>query len=68
MNEALDIVESKRTPDGRWLLDHAYHDASLVDLGETEGGPSRWITLRALRILRWAGRLDARLERSAASA
>ena len=68
MNEALGIVESKRTSDGPWLLDHAYHDASLVDLGEVEGGPSRWITLRALRVLRWAGRLDTRLERSAASA
>ena len=56
MNEALDIVESKRGADGRWPLDHAYHDASLVDFGEVEGAPSRWITLRALRILRWAGR------------
>ena len=56
MDEALDIVESKRTDDGRWLMDHAYHDASLVDFGEAEGQPSRWITLRALRIMRWAGR------------
>ena len=56
MDEALDIVENKRTEDGRWLMDHAYHDASLVDFGESEGQPSRWITLRALRIMRWAGR------------
>jgi hypothetical protein len=56
MNEALDILESKRMPDGRWPLDHAYHDASIIDLDEVEGGPSRWITLRALRVLRWAGR------------
>jgi hypothetical protein len=56
MGEALDIVESKRDPSGRWPLDHAYHDASLVDFGEAEGQPSRWITLRALRTLRWAGR------------
>jgi hypothetical protein len=27
-----------------------------VDLGEREGEPSRWITLRALRVLRWADR------------
>ena len=57
--EALDIVESKRTDDGRWPLDHAYHDASHVDFGESEGKPSRWITLRALRILRWAGRASS---------
>jgi hypothetical protein len=55
MAEALGIVESKRDADGRWPLDHAYHDKLLVNLGETEGQPSRWITLRALRVLRWAG-------------
>ncbi len=58
MNEALDILESMRGEDGRWPLVHAYHDRLLVDLGETEGGPSRWITLRALRTLRWAGRWE----------
>ena len=55
MTEALDILASKRGADGRWALDHAYHEASLVDFGEREGEPSRWITLRALRVLRWAG-------------
>lgn len=54
--EALDIVESKRGADGRWLLEHAHHDTLLVNLGEREGEPSRWITLHALRVLRWAGR------------
>lgn len=58
MTEALDILESKRDVDGRWPLDHAYHERLLVDLGESEGQPSRWITLRALRVLRWAGRLE----------
>jgi hypothetical protein len=52
--EAIGIVESKRGADDRWPLDHAYHDELLVDLGERQGEPSRWITLRALRILRWA--------------
>jgi hypothetical protein len=54
MAEAIRIVESKRDADGRWPLDHAYHDTLPVDLGESEGQPSRWITLKALRILRWA--------------
>jgi hypothetical protein len=56
--EALDIVASKRDADGRWPLDHAYHEELVVDLGEQEGQASRWITLRALRILRWANRLE----------
>lgn len=53
MTEALEIVASKRDANGRWSLDHVYHDASLVDFGEAEGQPSRWITLRALRVLDW---------------
>lgn len=57
--DALDVLESLRLPDGRWPLVHAYHDRLHVDLGETEGGPSRWITLRALRARRWAGRWAA---------
>ncbi|MCU1430931.1 MAG: hypothetical protein JWP95_36 [Actinotalea sp.] len=54
MAEALTLLESKRDADGRWPLEHAHHDRLGVDLGETEGAPSRWITLRALRVLRWA--------------
>jgi hypothetical protein len=66
--EALDIVESKRDAEGRWPLDHAYHDALLVDFGEAEGEPSRWITLRALRVMRWAGRREGSPAPSRASA
>jgi hypothetical protein len=58
MAEAIGIVESKRDADGRWPLDHVHHDELLVDLDEAEGRPSRWITLRALRVLRWADRVD----------
>jgi hypothetical protein len=56
MTEALDIVAAKRDPDGRWPLEARYHEATQVDFGEAIGEPSRWITLRGLRILRWAGR------------
>ena len=54
MAEALDIVERKRLADGRWPLEAVYHERLLVDLEEVVGRPSRWITLRALRIQRWA--------------
>jgi hypothetical protein len=59
MDEALALIESKRAANGRWPLDRAYHEKLLVDLDESEREPSRWITLRALRILRWAA--DRRL-------
>ncbi len=55
--EAIALVESKRGTDGRWLLDHQHPGKMPVDLGEGEGQPSRWNTLRALRVLGWyAGR------------
>jgi hypothetical protein len=52
--EAIGIVESKRDAGGRWELEHALHDELGVDFGESPGSPSRWITLHALRVLRWA--------------
>ncbi|HEX7225803.1 MAG TPA: hypothetical protein VF367_09520, partial [Candidatus Limnocylindria bacterium] len=52
--EALEVVASKRDADGRWPLEYAFHDELVVDLGEAVGEPSRWITLQALRVLRWA--------------
>jgi len=52
--EAISIVESKRDADGRWLLENPHPSQIDFDMGETEGRPSRWITLRALRVLRWA--------------
>ena len=55
MAEAIGILESKRSADGRWPIEHAFYDELGVDLGDREDEPSRWITLKALRVLRWAG-------------
>jgi hypothetical protein len=51
--DAIELVRSKRQVDGRWMLDVRYPGTMLVDFGEAVGQPSRWITLRALRVLRW---------------
>lgn len=53
MADAIALVESRRDPHGRWTLDARYPGVMPVDLGEGEGTPSRWVTLRALRVLRW---------------
>ncbi len=53
MDEAVDIVRSKRTADGRWLLDAIHPGRVHFDLEPDVGGPSRWNTLRALRVLDW---------------
>lgn len=52
LTEAIDIVRSHRQRDGRWLLEHSYRGKTYFDL-EGVGTPSRWNTLRALRVLRW---------------
>ena len=39
------------TDDSRWLLEHQYPGRMQVELKEGVGQPSRWITLRALRVL-----------------
>lgn len=54
MREAIDIVQRKRLPDGRWSLDATYDESLAVTLDEVVGQPSRWNTLRALRVLRWS--------------
>ena len=53
MADAVDVIARKRQPDGRWLLDAAHDEALALALGERVGEPSRWNTLRALRVLRW---------------
>lgn len=53
IGDAMRILENKRQPDGRWLLDRAYDEALPIPFPETPGQPSRWNTLRALRVLRW---------------
>jgi len=59
MDEALDAVLSKRDESGRWPLETTYHEELPIDMGEAVGQPSRWLTLRGMRILRWADRADA---------
>ena len=51
--EAIDVVESKRDADGRWPLETRYPGVMPVEIDDGEGRPSRWNTLRALRVLRW---------------
>jgi hypothetical protein len=53
IGDAVRLVDSRRQADGRWLLDHVYDEALTFPLGESVGEPSRWNTLRALRVLRW---------------
>jgi hypothetical protein len=51
--EAIELVESKRDGDGRWPLENQHPGTMAVEVDEGEGRPSRWNTLRALRVLDW---------------
>jgi hypothetical protein len=53
LTEAIDLVASKRDGDGRWPLETRYPGVMPVEMDEGESRPSRWITLRALRVLNW---------------
>ena len=57
--EAIELVASKRDGGGRWPLEVRYSGAMPVETDEGEGRPSRWMTLRALRVLRWSERAEA---------
>ncbi len=55
MQEALYMLADKAV-DGRWHLEASHIDAELpIDFGEKVGEPSRRLTIKALRVLQWAG-------------
>ena len=51
MREALDLVASRADDQGRWGLQQTFNDRFVVPI-EAKGEPSRWVTLRALEVLR----------------
>jgi hypothetical protein len=51
--EAVDVLRSRRQQDGRWLLDRVHPGRVHFPLEAGVGQPSRWNTLRALRVLNW---------------
>lgn len=52
MDDALEILYKKQLDDGRWLLQQNYPGRSFFEMEEV-GKPSRWNTLRALRVFTW---------------
>ena len=54
VDEAIEILRSKQQPDGSWLLENTHPGAVQFALEDGDGRPSRWNTLRALRVLRWS--------------
>jgi len=58
--EAVELLREHRRPDGRWNLENTHEGPTLFEMDdEREGFPSRWVTLRALRVLDWWDRTAA---------
>src|SRR4029077_17878553 len=53
MGEAIQLVESKRDAEGRRSLENPHPGRMHFAIDGGEGRPSRWNTLRAMRVLRW---------------
>jgi hypothetical protein len=51
--DAVQVLERRQQPDGGWLLDESHDESLAFPFSESVGEPSRWNTLRALRVLRW---------------
>ena len=52
MNDAIELLKSKQRKDGRWPAYRPWAGRMYFEM-EKAGAPSRWNTLRALRVLKW---------------
>jgi len=54
LDDAVALLLSKQDAQGRWKLEYTYHGKLWQDV-EKQGRPSKWVTLRALRVLKRLG-------------
>jgi len=53
LGDAVDLVRSRRLADGTWPLDWSPPGRVWFDVNDAAGKPSRWVSLRAMRVLSW---------------
>lgn len=51
--DAIEHVRDRRSDEGTWPLDWNPTGRTWFEVDDGEGEPSRWLTLRALRVLSW---------------
>jgi hypothetical protein len=54
LDHAFQLILSKQDAQGRWKLENALNDKMWTNI-EQKGKPGKWVTLRALRVLKRAG-------------
>jgi hypothetical protein len=52
-SEAIELVRSKQDAEGRWPLENTHPGQVHFEMDDGDGKPSRWNTLRAMRVLAW---------------
>lgn len=55
MDGLLELIQSKQDAQGHWLLEFNYASKTWSNFG-TKNKPNKWVTLRALRVLKQASR------------
>jgi hypothetical protein len=53
VDDAIELLRSKRQADETWLLENTHRGRVHFHMEQGDGRPSRWNTLRAMRVLRW---------------
>ncbi|GGU14977.1 squalene cyclase [Lentzea flava] len=53
MAEAIGMIRAKRQADWTWLQDGRHPGRVWFEIDVAEGEPSKWLTLCAMRVLRW---------------
>ena len=53
MDEAINLLRAKRQPGGIWLLENTHPGKVHFQFEDGDNQPSRWNTLRAMRVLKW---------------
>ncbi len=51
LRNAIDLLSGKQDAQGRWLMEYSYNGKTLVEIEEKKQ-PSKWVTFRALRVLK----------------
>jgi len=51
LKPAIELLLDKQDANGRWKMEYTYNGKTWVDI-EQKGHPSKWVTLRALRVLK----------------
>ena len=57
MDDAIQLVLSKRMSNGKWKNERSYAGRILTTI-ERQGATSQWVTLKSLAVLKKLGRLD----------